>query len=153
MHKEPEKSLSTNRSAYHDYLIEENLEAGIVLKGTEIKSLRTQGCHLNESFVRLEDGEAWICQMDIPEYAYGNYANHDPKAKRKLLLHKREILHLRKELEIRNLSCIPLKIYLKKGIAKVLLGIGKGKKLYDKRQSLKKHSEEREIARVVKKYQ
>ncbi|MBN2143502.1 MAG: SsrA-binding protein SmpB [Candidatus Aureabacteria bacterium] len=152
MSTEPEKIISTNRRVYHDYLISENLEAGLCLKGTEIKSLRTQGCRLNESFVLLENGEAWLCQMEIPEYAFGNRENHEPMAKRKLLLHKRQLTHLKKELEIKNLSCIPLKIYLKRGLAKVLLGIGRGKKLYDKRQRIKKRAVDREIARETKKF-
>ena len=143
-------AIAQNRKAYFNYQILEDMECGLCLQGTEIKSLRVQGCNLNESYVRIQESEAWLCQCEIPIYKYGTYANHDPVRKRKLLLHRKEINRLHHEIEAKNLSCIPLKIYLKNGKAKVLIGIGKSKKLYDKRQAVKKKSEEKEIARATK---
>ncbi len=145
-----EKILNTNRKAYHDYQILEKIESGICLKGTEIKSLRSKSCNLSEAYVRIHEGEAWLCQMEIALYPFGNIANHEPFRKRKLLLHKNEIERIQKAIEQKNLSCIPIQVYLKHGNAKILLGIGQGKKLIDKRESIKKKDVTREIQRATK---
>jgi SsrA-binding protein len=144
------KILNTNRRAYHDYQIFEKIESGICLKGTEIKSLRSKACNVSEAYVRIQEGEAWLCQMEIPLYPFGNSVNHEPFRKRKLLLHKNEITHIEKEIEQKNLSCIPIQIHLKGGRAKILLGIGKGKQQIDKRENIKKKDVTREIQRVLK---
>ena len=145
-----EKILNTNRKAYHDYQILEKIESGICLQGTEIKSLRCKSCNLSEAYVRIDRGEAWLCQMEIPLYPFGNIANHEPFRKRKLLLHDREIERIETAIELQNLSCVPIQVHLKHGRAKILLGIGKGKKLIDKRETLKKKSATREIERATK---
>ncbi|EKD28381.1 MAG: SsrA-binding protein [uncultured bacterium] len=145
-----DKVINTNRKANFDYTIEQTIECGIILKGTEIKSLRVQGCNLNDSYIKINKSEAWLCQMEIPCYKFGNIENHDPFRLRKLLMHKKEIVFLQDSIERKGLACVPLKIYLKKGLAKVLIGIGKGKKLYDKRQSIKKKDVQKEIDRVKK---
>ena len=145
-----EKILNTNRKAYHDYQILEKIESGICLKGTEIKSLRSKSCNLSEAYVRINDGEAWLCQMEIPLYPFGNITNHEPFRKRKLLLHKKEIERIEEATERKNLSCIPVQVHLKQGRAKIVLGIGKGKKLIDKRESIKKKAVTREIERATK---
>jgi SsrA-binding protein len=142
--------LSHNRKARFDYEILDTLEAGIRLAGTEIKSLRLHGCNLRESFVKIEGKEAWLFQMEIPLYEHGSIDNHEPFRKRKLLMHKSEIMQLRARIERKGFSCVPLKVYLKNGRAKVLLGTGRGKKRVDKRQDLKKKNAEQEIKRQMK---
>ena len=144
------KVVNTNRKAYFNYQFDEKIEAGLCLLGTEIKAIRIQGCNLQESFIRIENGEAWVCQMEIPLYRFGNLQNHEPFRKRKLLLHSREIHHLEVEMERNNKSCIPLRLFIKHGLAKMEIGLGKGKKLQDKRESLRKKSDEREMQRAVK---
>ena len=145
-----EKVISTNRKATFNYQVLETMEAGLVLEGTEIKSLRAQGCNMQESFVRMEGLLATLCQLEIPPYKFGNIQNHDPFRKRKLLLHKGQLKHLREETERNNLTCIPLRMVLRKGIAKLVIGLCKGKKLGDKRESVKKKEADREIKRAVK---
>lgn len=133
-----------NRKAKFNYFIIEEYEAGIELKGTEIKSIRKGSASLDDSYARIKKGEVFLTNMYIAKYEEGNIFNHDERRERKLLLHKSEIKKLDKEIELNHYTLIPLKIYFKKGKAKVLLGLCKGKKLYDKRETIKKRDLERE---------
>ena len=142
--------IATNRRAYHDYTILKNLEAGMELKGTEVKSLRAGKAVLSDSFARLDGKEIFLYNMHIPPYEFGNLANVDPLRRRKLLLHKSEIRHLGDELATRHLTLIPLKLYFKEGIVKVEIGLAKGKKLYDKREAIKRRESDRELKRAIK---
>lgn len=143
-------STIKNRKARRDYHIEETYEAGIVLKGTEVKSLRNGKASITEAFANLQDGEVWLRGMYIKPYKHGSYANHDERRPRKLLLKKREIRQLDKAVQSKGYTLVPLKIYFKKGYAKLLLAIAKGKKQYDKRQDIKERDVQREIDRKVK---
>ncbi|MBO5414417.1 MAG: SsrA-binding protein SmpB [Bacilli bacterium] len=133
-----------NKKAYFDYFIEEELEAGIALKGTEIKSIRKGSVDLKDSFVTIKNNEAFITNMYIAKYEEGNIFNHDERRSRKLLLHKKEIKKLKENIFVEGKTIVPLKLYIKHGIVKVLIGVAKGKKLYDKRESIKKRDLERE---------
>jgi len=133
-----------NRKAKFNYFIEDEIEAGIELKGTEIKSIRKGSVSLDDAYARVKRGEVFLTNMYIAKYEEGNRFNHDERRERKLLLHKREINKLDKQIELNHYTLIPLKIYFKKNKAKVLLGICKGKKLYDKRETIKKRDLERE---------
>lgn len=133
-----------NKKAYFDYSIEKEIEAGIELKGTEIKSIRKNSCDLKDSFVVIKNNEAYVLNMYIARYEQANQFNHDERRTRKLLLHKNEIKKLKEAREQEGITIIPLKMYLKNNYVKVLIGIGKGKKLYDKRESIKKRDLERE---------
>lgn len=144
------KVVSQNKKANHDYLIEETMEAGIVLLGTEIKSVRKGKVQLKEAFVRIRNNEAWISNMHISTYEQGNQFNHEPLRSRKLLLHKKQINELIGLSKQDGFSIIPIKMYLKDGFAKVLIGLGKGKKNYDKRHDLKKKEAKRDIERAFK---
>ncbi len=144
------KLIAQNRKARHDYFIEETYEAGIVLRGTEIKSIRAGRVNLKDSFARVENGEMYLYNMHISPYEQGNRYNHDPVRTRKLLLHKKEINKLIGDTKEQGYSLIPLKLYIKNGYAKVLLGLGKGKKKYDKREDLKRREAKREIERAFK---
>jgi SsrA-binding protein len=144
------KVVSQNKKAYHDYFIEETYEAGIVLQGTEIKSIRAGKCNLKDSYARIQNGEAWLYSMHVSPYEQGNRYNHDPLRPRKLLLHNKEIAKLYGEAKEAGMALVPLKIYLKNGFAKVLLGLAKGKKNYDKRETLKKKEANREIERAFR---
>lgn len=139
-----------NRKARYEYHIEETYEAGIVLKGTEVKSLRNGNASLNESFAMLQDGEVWLRDMYIKPYKQGSYANHDERRPRKLLLNKREIAELDKAVDQKGYTLIPLKLYFKKGYAKILLGIAKGKQKHDKREDIKERDVKRELNRKYK---
>ncbi len=145
-----EKVLCLNKKAFHDYHIEESYEAGIALQGTEVKSLRLGKANLKDSYVRIEEGEAFLYNTHISPYPFGHQFNHDPERTRKLLLHKREIRRLAGKIQERGYTLIPLKIYLKRGIIKIELGLAKGKTLYDKREDLKKKTAAREIEKVIK---
>ncbi len=134
-----------NRKAKFDYFIEDTYEAGIVLKGTEIKSIREGKCNLKDSYAIIRNNEVFLLNAHISSYDKGNLFNHEETRTRKLLLNKKEILKLRTKLDVEGYTLIPLKIYFKKGLAKVLIGITKGKKDYDKRESIKKRDIEREI--------
>ena len=136
-----------NKKAYFDYEILEEIESGIVLTGTEIKSVRKSNVNLKDSYAVIRNGEVYLLNMHISEYKEGNIFNHDEKRTRKLLLHKKEILKLRDKLELNGNTLIPLKLYFKGNKVKILLGLAKGKKTYDKRESIK----ERDIAREIKK--
>ena len=132
-----------NRKAHYDYFIKETYEAGIELQGTEIKSLRKGNANINDSYARIKNGEVYLTNMYIAKYEEGNIFNHDERRQRKLLLHKREILKIDSEITTKRYTLIPLKIYFTRGKAKVELGVCQGKKLYDKRESIK----ERDIKR------
>ncbi len=144
------KIIATNKKAYHDYFIEETYEAGIALTGTEVKSVRAGKINLKESFCRIKDGEVFINNMNISEYEFGNRENHDPTRMRKLLLHHAEIDKLIRQTEQKGLALIPTKIYFKKNFIKLELGLGRGKKLHDKRESLKRKEADREMAKAMK---
>lgn len=151
MAKEKDNRLTEirNRKASHEYFVGETFEAGIALTGTEIKSLREGKAQINDAFVRVDTGEALMYQANISEYDFGNINNHNPARPRKLLLHKKEILKLKSATASGGMSIIPLKIYFKKSLAKVLIAICTGKKLYDKRETLKKDTAMREARRAL----
>lgn len=138
-----------NKKAYFDYYIESELEAGISLSGTEIKSIRDGSAQLKDSYVIIRNGEAYVLNLFIAKYDEGNIFNHDEVRTRKLLLHKREIKKLKELVSRDGYSIVPLKLYLKHGYAKLLIGVAKGKKNYDKRAVLKKKTEEREARRYI----
>ena len=146
-----EKLVATNRQARHDYFIEETFEAGLALTGTEIKSIRAGRLNLREAYARVENGEAWLVGMHVSPYDQaGGAFQHDPLRPRKLLLHRREIAHLRAQLGQKGLTLVPLRLYLKRGRAKVELGLAKGKKLYDKRDSLAAREARRDVERALR---
>ncbi len=144
--------VTSNRKAYHDYQILETLEAGIVLTGTEVKSLRLGKCSLKDAYARIRDGEAWLIGMHISPYENAGYASHDPFRERKLLLHKDEIKRLWRKVQEKGVTLIPLKVYFKRGRAKIELGLATGKKKYDKRQEIARRDQEREMKRLEKRY-
>jgi SsrA-binding protein len=144
------KVVAVNKKANHDFAIEETIEAGIVLQGTEIKAIRTSKVQLRDAFIRIRNNEAWITNMHISPYDHGNQFNHDPLRSRKLLLHKKQISKLIGQTKEQGSAIVPIKMYLKDGFAKVLIGVGKGKKDYDKRQDLKKKDAKREIDRALR---
>jgi len=143
-----QKTITVNRKAYHDYHIEESVEAGLVLTGTEIKSIRAGRVNLREAYARSEKGELWLLGAHIAQYPGGNRYNHEPKRPRKLLLHRRQIAELSGVVMRKGLTIVPLKLYLKNGIAKVELGIVRGKKVYDKREALALRDAQRQIERA-----
>jgi SsrA-binding protein len=145
-----DKIITTNRHARHDYSILESFEAGIALKGTEVKSLRAGQTSLKDSFARLEGDEIFLYNMHIAPYEFGNIANVEPLRPRKLLLHKNEIRRLIGDLSAKRLALIPLKLYFKHGIVKVELALAKGKRQYDKRESIKKREMDRELRRIAR---
>lgn len=145
-----EKLICNNKKAYHDYFIEEKFEAGMVLKGTEVKSLRSGKANLNDSFAIIKNGEAFLHNLHISPYDFGNRDNHDPDRMRKLLLHKKEIAKLFAKIREQGYSVVPLRLYFKTGMVKVELGIAKGKKLYDKREDMKKKDMHRDVAVALK---
>ncbi len=148
--KASEKSIAQNKKAYHDYFIEEVYQAGIELCGTEVKSLRAGRCNLRDSYVRVEGGEAFIEGMHISPYEYGNIFNRDPLRKRRLLLHKKEINKLRGAVSLDGFTIVPVKIYFYNSLVKVDIAIAKGKKLYDKRETMAKKAQRRESERDFK---
>lgn len=147
------KVIADNRQARFQYEILETYEAGIELTGTEVKSIRAGKANLRDGYVIIRNGEAWLLNVHISPYqASGQYFNHEPRRTRKLLLHRREISKLIGQVEQKGLTLIPLKLYLKKGWIKVSIGLAKGKKLHDKRESLKRRQDQREMARAMKRY-
>jgi SsrA-binding protein len=142
--------VAQNKKARHDYHIEETFEAGIVLQGTEIKSIRAGRANLKDSFARVQNGELFLHNMHISTYEQGNRYNHDPLRTRKLLLHRKEISKLLGATKEQGYSIVPLKMYLKNGFAKLLIGLAKGKKNYDKRDDLRKKDAKREIERAFR---
>lgn len=150
MSKEGIKVVAQNKKARHDYFIEETYEAGIVLTGTEIKSIRQGRVNLKEGYAGIRNGEAWLYNVHINEYEQGNRYNHDPVRVRKLLLHRGEINKLLGQTKVQGYSLVPLRIYLKGGYCKVEIGLAKGKKNYDKRESIKKRDAQREVQRALR---
>lgn len=143
------KTITVNRKAYHDYHIEDSYEAGLVLTGTEIKSIRMGRVNLRDAYARAENGEMWLEGAHIAHYPGGNRYNHEPKRKRKLLLHRKEINELSGATMRKGLTVVPLKMYLKNGIAKVELGIARGKKVYDKRETIAQRDAQRDMQRAL----
>lgn len=145
------KIVATNRKAKRNYFILDEYEAGIVLLGSEIKSVRASQVSLAEAYVRIVNNEAWLVDAHIAPYEQAGSLNHDPTRPRKLLLHKKEIYKLWEQINIKGISVIPLKMYLRNGLAKVQIATARGKKLYDKRQTISKRDAERDLARQIKK--
>jgi SsrA-binding protein len=144
------KVVATNRKARHDYSIEDTYEAGLVLMGTEVKSLRAGRASLVDGYAFIENGEAWLDAVHIPEYTEGTWTNHAPRRKRKLLMHKQEILKLSSKVKEGGFTLVPLSIYFADGRAKVELALAKGKREYDKRQTLREKQDTREAARAMR---
>ncbi|MBU1153043.1 SsrA-binding protein SmpB [bacterium] len=147
---ENKQLISSNKKALFDYHLLEKYETGIALKGTEVKSLRVNGASLHESYADLKNNEVYLINCHISPYQYGNRINHDPLRNKKLLLHKDEINKISRKIKEKNLTLIPLKIYLKNGLIKVEIALAKGKKLYDKRERLKEKDIEREVERETR---
>ena len=145
------KIISDNKKARFDYEIIEKLEAGLVLTGSEVKSIRDGAVNLKDSYVSFRNGEAFLQNAHISEYKSSSYNNHSPERVRKLLLHRNEINKIMGKVQEKSLSCVPLKMYFKRGHIKIEIGLGRGKKQHDKRQSIKKKESDRELARVLKK--
>ena len=143
------KVVCRNKRAFHEYEISDTLECGLVLTGTEVKSLREGSAMLEDAYAKIEGGEVWLLGSDIPEYSMGNRMNHKPKRPRKLLLHRREIAKFAEKASQRGFTLVPLKIYFKGSHAKVELAVARGKQLHDKRQSQKKADAQREIRRAM----
>ncbi len=144
------KIVAQNRKAFHDYFIEETIEAGMVLTGTEVKSLRDAKANLMDSYVLIKDNEVFLFNCHISPYTHGNIMNHDPVRTRKLLLHKKELMKLQAKAAQKGYSLIPLKIYFKDGRAKTEIGLAKGKKQYEKRETIKQKEADREIQRAMR---
>lgn len=145
-----EKLICNNKKAYHDYFIEEKLEAGIVLQGTEVKSLREGNANLTDSFMTVRNGEAFLHNLHISPYSFGNRQNHQVDRNRKLLLHRKQIERMYGRIREQGYSAIPLRLYFKDGLVKVEVGLAKGKKLHDKREDMKKKDSHREMSQVLK---
>jgi len=145
-----EKTVCSNRKARHEYEVLDSLECGIVLVGSEVKSLRSGHVSIDEAYGRMDRGEVWLVGANIEEYRNANELNHEPKRRRKLLMHRREIAKFAARAYEKNLTLVPLKLYFKQGKAKLLLGLCRGKKTYDKRESLKKKSMQRDIDRALR---
>lgn len=150
MAKEEMKLVANNKKAYHDYFIEEKYEAGLVLCGTEVKSLRQGKCSIKEAFIRIENGEVYIYGMHISPYEKGNIFNKDPLRVKKLLLHKMQIKKLIGNSAEKGYTIVPLQVYFSNGRAKIEIGLAKGKKLYDKRQDIAKKDQRREAEKELK---
>jgi SsrA-binding protein len=149
-HMENSKTITFNRKAYHDYTILENMEVGISLKGTEIKSVRGGRVNIRDAYAKPEHGELWLFNSHIAAYQAGSHFNHDPERPRKLLLHRHQIDYLTGLVTRKGLTLVPLKLYIKKGIAKLELGVAKGKRAYDKRDAIARRDSDREIERSLK---
>lgn len=148
--KKETAAVATNRKAYHDYFIDETFEAGLVLQGTEVKSLRLGLANLSDSYVLIKNGEAFLFNAQISPYPHGNIMNHEPLRTRKLLLHREEIRKLIGKITQKGYTLIPLKIYFARGRAKALVGLARGKKAFDKRETIKEKESKRELDRMVK---
>ena len=144
------KTVVTNRKAYHNYLIQDRIEAGIVLTGTEIKSIRGGRVSLGDAYVRPEKGELWLLNAHIARYEAGSYLSHEPTRARKLLLHRKQIDSLISQVQEKGLTLVPTRLYIKDSTAKVEVALAKGKKLYDKRESIIRRETEREMRRALK---
>jgi len=144
------KTITVNRKAYHDYHIIETVEAGIVLTGTEIKSIRAGRVNIRDAYAKPENGELWLYNSHVAAYQPGSYHNHDPNRPRKLLLHRHQIDELSGLASRKGLTLVPLRLYIKNGVAKIELGVVKGKQLHDKREALARREVEREIGRELR---
>ena len=144
------KTVATNRKAYHNYHVQDSIEAGIVLTGSEIKSLRAGRVSLGDAYIRPEGGELWLVNAHIARYEASSYMSHEPKRSRKLLLHRKEIDSLTSQVLQKGFTLVPLKLYIKGSIAKVEVALARGKKLYDKRESITHRETEREMERALK---
>lgn len=145
------RDIAKNRRAFHDYEVLETFEAGIELAGTEVRSLRDNNCQLTDAFALVRNGEVWLSNLHIPPFANGNLANVDPDRRRKLLLHKKQIRYLASKTQEKGFALVPLKMYFKdNGLVKVELALARGKKLYDKRESMKERDSKRDIERAMK---
>ena len=145
-----ERDVAVNRRAYHDYFIDEKLEAGIMLTGTEVKSVRNGRTNLRDGFVRIDGNEAWLENVHISPYAQGNLMNHEPLRPRKLLLHRKQIASLIGKVRQKGYTMIPLRMYFSRNHAKVEIGLARGKRQYDKRQAIAERDAKREIARATR---
>ena len=145
-----QKSIAENRKAFHDFHILDTLEAGIVLQGTEVKAIREGNVNLRDSFARVEGGEVWLYNVHINPYSHRGYADHEPTRRRKLLLHRREIRKLIGKTVERGMTLVPTRLYFKNGHVKVAIGLAKGKKAHDKRETIKRREAERETRAAVK---
>lgn len=141
--------VARNRRAAHQYELTDKLECGIMLVGTEVKSLRAGHCNLEQAYAKIEDDELWLVGCEIPEYAMGTHLNHKPKRTRKLLLHKREMVKFAEKFSMKGYTLVPLSIYFKAGKAKVEIAVARGKQLHDKRQTLKTAQAKRDMARAI----
>jgi SsrA-binding protein len=147
-----EKVITLNKKAYHDYEITTKYEAGIVLSGTEIKTLRQQKGYIQDAYARVKNGEVWLLNSNIPEYKFGTFNNHEAGRDRKLLLHGNEIKKIRTKLQDKGFTLIPLKLYFSGPFVKVELGLARGKKQYDKREAIKKEESKRQLKRLRQSY-
>lgn len=144
-----QKVIATNRSARHDYFIDQTFEAGLVLRGTEVKALRMGRASIGDGYIHVENGEAWLENVHIPEYVQGTWTNHTPRRKRKLLLHHAQIDELMIKTREKGFTIVPMRLYFVKGRVKIEIGIGRGKKMYDKRQTLREKQDDREAQRAM----
>jgi SsrA-binding protein len=144
------KQVAANRKALHDYTIEDTYEAGVALTGTEIKSVRAGRVNLRDGYVQIRNGEAWLLNVHISPYDFGNRENHEPKRERRLLLHRREIRKLQSKVAERGWTIVPLRVYLKEGRAKIEVALARGKRLYDKRDAVAERDMDRDLRREVK---
>lgn len=151
--RKSDRVVTTNRRAFHEYFITETIECGLALTGTEIKSIREGKVSITDAYARIENGELWLVGSHISPYTHGSYTNHDPDRPRKLLVHRRQIGELRRMTEQRGMTLVPLRLRLKRGLAKVELGVAKGKKLYDKRATAAERDAKREIARALREHE
>ena len=150
MASQPKKLIANNKKAYHDYFLEEKIEAGIELVRTEVKSLRQGKCSIKEAFIRIDNGEIFVYQMHISPYEKGNIFNRDPLRPRKLLIHKYEIIKLESKIKEKGYAIVPVEVYFTNGRVKLLIALAKGKKLYDKRADIKAKDQKREAQRDYK---
>ncbi len=144
------RTITVNRKAYHDYLITDTYEAGLVLQGSEIKSIRAGHVNLKDAYARVENGEAWLFNCHISAYTAASYNGHEPGRARKLLLHRKEVDELDAIVKQKSLTIVPLRMYIKGGVAKLALGVARGKKQYDKREAIAQRDQDRELDRVMK---
>lgn len=144
------KTIAVNKKAYHDYHIVESYEAGLALKGSEIKSIREGKVNIRDAYAKSENGELWLHNSHIPAYQAGGFNTHEPDRKRKLLMHRKEIAELAAQSNQKGLTLVPLRIYIKNGIAKLEIGLGRGKKQFDKREAIAKRETDRIVERALK---
>jgi SsrA-binding protein len=144
------KNIASNRKALHDFTIEDTYEAGVALTGTEIKSVRAGRVNLKDGYVQIRNGEAWLLNVHISPYDFGNRENHEPRRERRLLLHRQEIRKLQSKVAERGWTVVPLRIYLKAGLAKIEIGLARGKRLYDKRDAVAERDMDRDLQRSLK---